>query len=1064
MPPQQPLEFDHAINYVTKIKRRFQNEPDKYKSFLEILDTYQKQQRSIKEVLDQVSMLFRNHADLLEDFTYFLPDAVQPQAKERLARAAARSHRQPTRRPSRREMDVDTGVDAAPAARATRSRRRAEAESVLDLTPSERSFFERMKNACGSQEQWSELLKCLDLYSMGVFMRSELLAAVRDVLGDSNRHLVEELRVFITRRGTVVTEPEDTFHSLPVAEIDFSACRRCTPSYRELPPGVPIAPCTERGALERDVLNDRWVSVPTGSEDFSFKHMRRNQYEEALFRCEDERYGVDMTIENNASAIRALQPLAEEIDALRASESEFQWQFRLDRRSLGVLHLKAIARVYGGYGKAMLELLRKNPAGAIPVILRRLKQKDAEWRRARLELHKAWKGVQEKNYPKSLDHRSFYWKAADKKAVNVKVILGEVRNAVSAAEGEVKEATEALEQAQAELEQAQGKGGAAAASAVKGLKEGVEAARARLSAAEAVVPELVFPFRHPDVHADVVGVVSYAMEKAHPGTSKVDLADVWSNFLFRFLEVDPSQLQARGREHLSALQAHVKDGHSVVRIGTPVRTPYGNGIVESVRPNPHTSEGIVYDVALPWGNAKLVHTDVAPAGDVSGAGDDVDMAGSSSSSSGLPTVGRARPLVLSELAKRPPASVKDVSGLPPVPELVPGLHPRRRAYLTSTGYAFLRLYAMLYDRLAQAQAMCVGAAAEGDATEHAELAAELQKMDPALAGLMGPTGSSASPVGGASGLYQLFLTALYFVIDGTMENGQFEDECRRLMGTGAYLLFTLDKLTHSAAKQLAAMVGDAAGAKARSLYEYQAARLSAAEASTLGSTSSSVAGTHMALSAVQSYHANIASVFTSRHEDCYCVDHLPQGAPGAGSNGALRVRLVGKPEFDEATATLNAAVRTLPAELQQMTGMGTEAGDARPGVLHATRADAVTTSKAAATTAAAHAAADAAAVPFVPPASGRHSDAVSSADVGVAGGAVPRSLARDGAAVQPVVGDVTMALDGDGSLTATGGSDVLVSNPTAGGPREGVPEGAASSSTRSGRLQKEKGPQPGPQS
>jgi paired amphipathic helix protein Sin3a len=133
-----------------------------------------------------------------------------------------------------------------------------------------------------------------------------------------------------------------------------------------------------------------------------------------------------------------------------------------------VLHLKAIARVYGGYGKAMLELLRKNPAGAIPVILRRLKQKDAEWRRARLELHKAWKGVQEKNYPKSLDHRSFYWKAADKKAVNVKVILGEVRNAVSAAEGEVKEATEALEQAQAELEQAQGKGGAAAA-AVKGL-------------------------------------------------------------------------------------------------------------------------------------------------------------------------------------------------------------------------------------------------------------------------------------------------------------------------------------------------------------------------------------------------------------------------------------------------------------------------------------------------------------------------------------------------------------------------------------------------------------------
>ena len=41
-------EFDHAINYVTKIKRRFQYDPNTYKSFLEILHTYQKQQRTIK--------------------------------------------------------------------------------------------------------------------------------------------------------------------------------------------------------------------------------------------------------------------------------------------------------------------------------------------------------------------------------------------------------------------------------------------------------------------------------------------------------------------------------------------------------------------------------------------------------------------------------------------------------------------------------------------------------------------------------------------------------------------------------------------------------------------------------------------------------------------------------------------------------------------------------------------------------------------------------------------------------------------------------------------------------
>lgn len=83
-PQQQPVEFDHAINYVTTIKKRFASEPDTYKKFLEILHTYQKEQRGIKEVLDEVSVLFADHPDLLKDFTYFLPDAVQEQAKQQL--------------------------------------------------------------------------------------------------------------------------------------------------------------------------------------------------------------------------------------------------------------------------------------------------------------------------------------------------------------------------------------------------------------------------------------------------------------------------------------------------------------------------------------------------------------------------------------------------------------------------------------------------------------------------------------------------------------------------------------------------------------------------------------------------------------------------------------------------------------------------------------------------------------------------------------------------------------------------------------------------------------------
>lgn len=48
--PGQPVEFNHAISYVNKIKNRFQGQPDIYKNFLEILHKYQKEQRQIKDV------------------------------------------------------------------------------------------------------------------------------------------------------------------------------------------------------------------------------------------------------------------------------------------------------------------------------------------------------------------------------------------------------------------------------------------------------------------------------------------------------------------------------------------------------------------------------------------------------------------------------------------------------------------------------------------------------------------------------------------------------------------------------------------------------------------------------------------------------------------------------------------------------------------------------------------------------------------------------------------------------------------------------------------------------
>lgn len=51
-PPQEkePIEFNHAITFVNKIKSRFAGQPNVYKRFLEILQSYQKDQKLIEDV------------------------------------------------------------------------------------------------------------------------------------------------------------------------------------------------------------------------------------------------------------------------------------------------------------------------------------------------------------------------------------------------------------------------------------------------------------------------------------------------------------------------------------------------------------------------------------------------------------------------------------------------------------------------------------------------------------------------------------------------------------------------------------------------------------------------------------------------------------------------------------------------------------------------------------------------------------------------------------------------------------------------------------------------------
>ena len=73
-------------------QNRFASQPEIYKQFLEILQTYQRESKPIQDVYGQVTLLFNAAPDLLDDFKQFLPESA---AQAKAQAATARQNEEP---------------------------------------------------------------------------------------------------------------------------------------------------------------------------------------------------------------------------------------------------------------------------------------------------------------------------------------------------------------------------------------------------------------------------------------------------------------------------------------------------------------------------------------------------------------------------------------------------------------------------------------------------------------------------------------------------------------------------------------------------------------------------------------------------------------------------------------------------------------------------------------------------------------------------------------------------------------------------------------------------------
>ncbi|KAJ6601223.1 histone deacetylase complex, SIN3 component [Mycena vulgaris] len=794
-------EFNHAIQYLNKIKARYADDPNTYKQFLDILQAYQKEQRHLhdSQVYVQVQHLFKDAPDLLGEFKAFLPEMLGgqgglvilpqsssvpwPQPDGAIDKPVKKPVPPPKRKKRVMEKDPTPVPPAKPVPRPTKKPKHHHkpepgspssfsgyvGHSPPPMPPPAMSsfqhqplmppplglgttsadkllFFDRAKKALENRQMYEDFLKLLSLFSKEVIDMKTLIERTRDAfLGDGE--LMNEFKELVGwdesadsvekgPPGSIRTGPPDALSALPADDGEG-------PSYRRLQDSESRLACSGRDELCRSVLNDEWVSHPTwASEDAGFVSHKKNSFEEALHKSEEERHEYHVQIAALTRTIAHFEPLALRIEEM-TSDERATFRLKPDFGGSGkCLYHRIIKKIYGrDGGLEIIQALQDAPAVAVPVVLTRLKQKDDEWRRAQREWGRTWREVDAKNFYKSLDHQGISFKANDKKNITAKHFVADI---------------ETLKAAQPQ------------------------------SWARASPPQLEYSFADTPVLHDSLKMVYSFLDHSQGQYSAPERRSVES-FLRRFVPLlcmyPAAEFNAAcGPLDGALLQQEEDHAHATEHASRSGRR--SNGSAYSASNGTGVAAGDL--------RKKLLRT--AQEKNESGV----------ASRAASPAAADGANVWIKETTY---ASPDAVNGTNP--------HAKRPFFANTTFYTLLRLLQLLYSRLA----MCKAIGAKLAEEKHASLlvnpvASALGLDDPAgppvvLAQTVQPLGAKDASRGTPPNVvYMYLLDACEKVFDNELDQVTFEEHMRWFFGEKAYHLFTMDKLITALVKQVQTIVGD----------------------------------------------------------------------------------------------------------------------------------------------------------------------------------------------------------------------------------------------------------------
>ncbi|KAL1716696.1 hypothetical protein EV715DRAFT_254802 [Schizophyllum commune] len=321
------------------------------------------------------------------------------------------------------------------------SRRAPAAQQPVPPPPEEPTneqlvFFNRVQRALGSKELYNEFLKHINNFTQDHIDSVQLVKECRSLLRN-DEDLVRQLKEIVgwdqrkeDESHLLVPKNQSWLHPQVVTmrpgRIDMSVMYG---SYRKLPASEAQVQCSGRDEMCRSVLNDEWVSHATwtNEDEITSAPLKKNPYEEALHRSEEERHEYDFHIDAIVRTIAMLEPINNKIMQLGPDDRA---TFKLKPNFGGSgksVHHRVIKKIYGrAAGVEVVQMMQEQPALAIPVVLGRLKQKEEEWKRAQREWNKVWREVDARNYAKSLDYQALAIRAADKRATAQKTLVQQI--------------------------------------------------------------------------------------------------------------------------------------------------------------------------------------------------------------------------------------------------------------------------------------------------------------------------------------------------------------------------------------------------------------------------------------------------------------------------------------------------------------------------------------------------------------------------------------------------------------------------------------------------------------